>query len=97
MAAAFQHVAPPLQADFAGHRLANVLAHMRNLGIEGKQSEQRASLSGRDEQCRRITLEVTQPDLVRAELRRNVRRRGLAHGTAISAAATRRRSPIMML
>ena len=30
-----EHVGPPLQADFAGQRLADLLAHPRYLDIEG--------------------------------------------------------------
>ena len=59
--------------------------------------EQRAALLRRHEQCRGIAREVMQPHLGGAEVRRVAVRCGAAHGTAISAAATRRRSPIMML
>ena len=45
MAGARQHVAPPLQADFAGQRLADLLADARDLDIEGIQRQQRAALA----------------------------------------------------
>ncbi len=43
MAGARQHVGPPLQAHFAGQRLAYLLAYPRNLDIEGVDRQQRAT------------------------------------------------------
>ena len=98
MARAFQHVGPPLQPHFARQRLADLLAHARYLDIEGVNRQQRAALdllagtasrrSGQNHACapdRRRTQRNLSTSLARA------------HGTAISAAATRRRSPSMML
>jgi hypothetical protein len=36
MAGAFQHVGPPLQPHFARQRLADLLAHARDLDVEGE-------------------------------------------------------------
>ena len=44
MRRAVQQVAPPLQADFAGERLADLLADARDLDIECKQRQERAPL-----------------------------------------------------
>ena len=44
MAGALQHVGPPLQPHFARQRLADLLAHPRNLDIEGVDRQQRAAL-----------------------------------------------------
>jgi hypothetical protein len=89
-----EHVGPPLQADFAGQRLADLVAHATNLDVEGVQREQRAAGRSIDEQRRCVAVEIVAAHEVGAEC--GVGGRG-AHGTAISAAATRRRSPIMML
>src|SRR5947199_119808 len=93
MADSFQHVGPPLQADFAGKRLADLVTDPRNLDVESVKREQRAAPLCIDEQSGGIAVEVVRAHELRTERRIGVR----AHGTAISAAATRRRSPIMML
>ena len=44
-ATAGEDVAPPLQPDFARHRLARLLAHARDLDVEGIEREQRPAIS----------------------------------------------------
>ncbi len=51
-ALARKHLAPPLQPDFARHRLARQLAHARNLDVEGIERKQRAAMLCRREQRR---------------------------------------------
>jgi hypothetical protein len=97
MAGAFQHVGPPLQPHFARQRLADLLAHARYLDIEGVDRQQRAALDLWQKQRRRIAGKVVRAHQVSAERGGLLRRRRPAHGTAINAAATRRRSPSMML
>ena len=48
---AVDHFAPPLQADFAGQRLARHLAHARHLDVEGIERMQRGAMFRRREQC----------------------------------------------
>src|SRR5262249_28918144 len=93
MACAQQHIRPPLQADLAGQGLADLLANAAHLGIEGIQRQQRAALLDRCKQGRGIASEIVVAHEVRTKFTRVLD----AHGTATSAAATRRRSPIMML
>ena len=97
MAGAREHVGPPLQAHFAGQRLAHLLAHAGNLDIEGIQCQQRAAQAGRHEQGGCVTGKIVGPHQLSAEFGGTLVAVCDAHGTAISAAATRRRSPIMML
>ena len=97
MAGTFQHVGPPLQPHFAGQRLADLLAHARDLDIEGVDRQQRTALGRRQKQRGRIAHEIMRAHQIGAERGRLLRRRRAVHDTAISAAATRRRSPSMML
>src|SRR3954449_7504246 len=92
-----QHVGPPLQADFTGQGLTYLVADADDLDIEGIERQQRAALGSRREQGRGIARKIVAAHEVSTERSRIRRRRGATHGTAISAAATRRRSPIMML
>src|SRR5947209_1169615 len=92
-----EHVGPPLQADFARQGLAHLVADADDLDIEGVERQQRATLGSRCEQRRGITRKVVAANEIGAEGGGIGSRRGAVHGTAISAAATRRRSPIMML
>ena len=95
------HIAPPLQADLARHRLARAVAHARDLGIEGIEREQRPALVGRREQRREEAILVGRADqrlamtIVRVHRAQGSGAR--AQSTAISAAPTRRRSPNRML
>ena len=97
MTLAGEHVRPPLQADFAGQRLAHLIADAGNLDVEGINRKQRAALAGGHEQGGRIARKIVAPHQLGAELGRLPAFVRGAHGTAISAAATRLRSPIMML
>ena len=97
MARAFQHVGPPLQPDFARQRLAHLVAHARYLDIEGVNGQQRAALDRGQEQRRGVAGKIMRAHQIGAERSGILRRLARAHGTAISAAATRRRSPSMML
>ena len=72
-------------------------ANPRNLDIEGVERQQRPALVGRDEQRGGVADKIMGADQLGAESGGIVVAGNLAHGTAISAAATRRRSPIMML
>ena len=92
-----EHVGPPLQADFAGQGLAHLVADADDLDIEGIERQQRAALGSGREQGRGIARKVVAAHEVSTERGRIRRRHRATHGTAISAAATRRRSPIMML
>ena len=49
-ALAVEHIAPPLQPDLAGQRIANDLAHARDLQVEGIERKQRAAMLGRRKQ-----------------------------------------------
>ena len=97
MAFARQHIGPPLQADFTGQRLAHDLPDAGDLDIEGVDGEQGAALLGRHEQRRCVTGKIVAAHQFGAEFGRLAALVRPAHGTAIRAAATRRRSPIMML
>ena len=90
-----QYIAPPLQADFAGQRLADMIAHMGDFGIERRQREPAAPHIRRDEQACGIGPKILRAHEIGAERSRIAAH--AAHGTAINAAATRRRSPSMML
>ena len=92
-----QHVRPPLQPDLTGQRLGDLLAHAGDLDIEGIEREQRPPPIGSNEQGRGVADEVVAADEIGAECSGILVSVLAAHGTAISAAATRRRSPIMML
>ena len=92
-----EHVGPPLQAHLAGKRLAHHLPYPRNLDIEGVDRQYPAALFSRQEQRGGVTAKIVAADQLRAMLGGLRAFVGAAHGTAISAAATRRRSPIMML
>src|SRR5437868_8514928 len=96
MVDAREHIGPPMQADFAGQRLAYLLAHPGNLGIESIQREQRATQIRWHKQRGSVADKIMGAHQIGAEAfgAAGVR---TAHGTAIKAAATRRRSPIMML
>ncbi len=59
---AAQHVAPPLQADFAGQRLARHLAHARHLDVEGIERMQRAAMFRRREQRGEKAVAIGRPD-----------------------------------
>ena len=67
MARAGQHVGPPLQPHLAGQRLADLLAHARNLDIEGVDREQRAALGRRHEQRRCVADEIMGAHQIGAE------------------------------
>src|ERR1700722_14340234 len=97
VSAATEHVAPPLQAYLAGKRLTHLGMNAANLDIEGIEREQRAAFRRRHEQGGRITGEVMGADKLGTMAGGALVFCRCAHGTAISAAATRRRSPIMML
>ncbi len=97
MAGACEHVGPPLQAHFARQRLADLEAHPGNLDIESVDRQQRAALRRRHEQRGCVAREIVATNQLGTEAGGILVGRSLAHGTAISAAATRRRSPIMML
>ena len=92
-----QGIAPPLQADFTGQRLVRNLADPRNLEVESVEREPIWPTIGRGEQGRHKTIPVGRPHQ-RLAMRVSVIAHILgAHGTAISNAATRRRSPSRML
>jgi len=57
-----------LQADLAGHRLADAVTNAGDLGIEGIQREQRPALVCWSEQRRQIPVLVGHPDEVFAML-----------------------------
>src|SRR5271168_2509098 len=92
-----EHVLPPLQPDLARERLAHLGMDPTDLDIKGVQRQQRAPLRWRYEQRGSVACEVVSAHKLgtMASCAPVVRRS--VHGTAISAAATRRRSPIMML
>jgi hypothetical protein len=92
-----QKIAPPLQADFAGERLADVLADAGDLEIERVQRQQRPAQFRLDEQRRGVAFEIAAAHEARAMGCIRLIAALAAHGTAIRPAATRRRSPIMML
>src|SRR5262249_54548408 len=90
-----QKVTPPLQTNFTGERLTDLLADARDLEIERIHGQQRTPQSRCHEQRSGIALEIGtahQSGAMNCSLLA-----GAAHGTAIRPAATRRRSPIMML
>ena len=98
MGVAGEHVAPPLQPDFAGQGLRDLVAHPRDLDVESIEREQRAANIGGHENRRGIAGGIMTAHQIGAERGRVlVVGDRLGHGTAISAAATRRRSPSMML
>ncbi|OIQ70208.1 hypothetical protein GALL_481780 [mine drainage metagenome] len=97
MARPRQRVGPPLQAHFAGQWLTHLLVHTRNLDIEGIYRQQRAALRRRHEQRRCVADKIVRAYQLSAEAGRLPASGRIAHGTAISAAATRLLSPIMML
>ena len=97
MVLAGQQVAPPLQPHLARQRLADLFPHPRNLDIEGVDRQQRAALRRRHEQRGGIAGKIMRPHQVGAVFGGGFVGFEAAHGTAINAAATRRRSPIMML
>jgi hypothetical protein len=101
----FQRLGPPLQADFAGHRVGDHVANAHDLDVEGiKGVEMRALVCWR-EQARKpavaIMLVYQCPTIfIVARERRDTSRLGPLpshHGAAINAAATRRFSPSRML
>ena len=92
-----QHVGPPLQPHLAGQRLAHLLAHAGNLNVESIDRQQRAPLLGRYEQRGCVTGKIVGAHQLGAEIGGRFVSVRAVHGTAINAAATRRRSPIMML
>ena len=57
-----QRIAPPLQADQAGHRLADQVADLADLVVEGVEREQRLPGRGGREQRREITVRCRRPD-----------------------------------
>jgi hypothetical protein len=59
---AVDHFAPPLQADFAGQRLARHLAHARHLDVEGIERVQRRAIFRRREQGTEKTVAIGGPD-----------------------------------
>ena len=59
-------LAPPLQPDLAHHRLADGLAHLRDLDIEGIEREDRVARLRRREQGAEIAVVVVAPHLVGA-------------------------------
>src|SRR5438552_8151016 len=95
-----EHVAPPLQADFARHRLVRELPHARDFDIECVEREQRAAdARGRKQCCEKAVL-VGRAHQRLAMIEGIGHRNKLArrsYSTAISAAATRRPSPSRML
>src|SRR3981081_1397284 len=97
MAYAREHVGPPLQAHFTRQRLAHLLAHTGNFEVEGIYRQQRSALSNRHEQRGCVAGKIVATHQLSAELSGVLVAVRAAHGTAISAAAMRRRSPIMML
>ena len=92
-----EQIGPPLKADLAGQGLAHLVSDADDLDIEGVERQQRATLGSGCKQRRRIAWKIVAAHEIGAEGHAVRRRRSAAHGTAISAAATRRRSPIMML
>ena len=63
---AVERVAPPLEADQPGHRLADDVAHLRDLVIERVESEQRLTRLGRREQRGEIPVRIVLADLAGA-------------------------------
>ena len=57
-----ERVAPPLQANQAGHRLADHVADLADLVVEGVEREQRLARHGRREQGRKIAVRRRRPD-----------------------------------
>ena len=92
-----QHLAPPLQADLARHRLARQIAHARNFYIEGIKREQRVAVLRRREQRGEITVPIGlahQRGAVFVIRRHSVT---LTQSTAIRPAPTRRVSDSRIL
>jgi len=95
--AAAQAIMPPLQANFPRQRLVRNLTDARDLKVERIECEQMRPLLGRRKQRR------DKPILVRCTHQRLAMRVVVltpprrVHGTPISKAATRRRSPSRML
>ena len=85
VALALEHLAPPLQADLARHRLARHLAHAADFDGEGIERGERIAFVRRREQRREIAVAVVLAHQRRAMV-------GIVHATAMSAAPTRRRS-----
>ena len=101
---ALEGVAPPLQADLAGHRVRGRLAHPRDGQAEGVEREEMRAGGGRREQGRVVAVRVAGPHEILAmglrEGEPGLRRPavGLRHqATAIRAAATLRFSATRML
>ncbi len=59
---AVEHVAPPLQPDFARQRLARRVTHACHLDIEGKKRMKRAAQVRRRKECRDIAIAIASPD-----------------------------------
>ena len=98
---AVEGVAPPLETDFARHRLARAVAYARDLTAECIEGEQRTAFVRRRKQSREKAIFVSPADqrlaiaMVLVHRRKVAKRR--AQSTAIRAAPTRRRSPNRML
>ncbi len=94
MILAGQHVGPPLQPHFAGQRLADLVADARDLDVEGMDRQHRPAVHARQKQRRGVARKVVGAHEIGTESGGVL----VGHqGTAIRAAATRRRSPSMML
>jgi hypothetical protein len=74
-----------------------MVPHAGNLDVKGVDRQQRAPLRCRREQRGRIAGKIVAAHQAGAKFGSLPVLARVAHGTAISAAATRRRSPIMML
>jgi len=92
-----QDIAPPLQADLAGHRLARTVAHADDFAIEGVKREQRPpSIGGREQRGEKPVLVGRTDQFLAVAIvlvhRRTVAKRAV-QSTAIRAAPTLRPSP----
>ncbi len=90
-------IAPPLQADFAGHGFAHHIAQPGDLGIEGVEGGEIGAMAGGRQQAGEIPVPIEIPQFCQYVVAGNGHLCvGPAH-TAISAAATARDSASMTL